>query len=78
MMKDDHKEELNQYNAIDLLSKDIMTIGNISSVTNLDDLFASLMAGDTLILVEGVDQALSASTKGEKNVPSRNLLLKWW
>ncbi|WP_139032041.1 spore germination protein, partial [Priestia megaterium] len=64
MMKDDHKEELNQYNAIDLLSKDIMTIGNISSVTNLDDLFASLMAGDTLILVEGVDQALSASTKG--------------
>jgi spore germination protein KA len=64
MMKDDHKEEINQHNAIDLLSKDIMTIGNISSITNLDDLFASLMAGDTLILVDGVDQALSASTKG--------------
>ncbi|WP_460148795.1 spore germination protein, partial [Priestia megaterium] len=64
MMKDDHKEEINQHNAIDLLSKDIMTIGNISSITNLDDLFASLMAGDTLILVDGVKQALSASTKG--------------
>ncbi|MEH7471306.1 spore germination protein, partial [Priestia megaterium] len=64
MMKDDHKEEINQHNAIDLLSEDMMTIGNISSVTNLDDLFASLMAGDTLILVDGVDQALSASTKG--------------
>ncbi|MED3867207.1 spore germination protein, partial [Priestia megaterium] len=64
MMKDDHKEEINQHNAIDLLSKDIMTIGNISSVTNLEDLFASLMAGDTLILVDGVNQVLSASTKG--------------
>ncbi|MED3855560.1 spore germination protein, partial [Priestia megaterium] len=62
MMKDDHKEEINQHNAIDVLSKDIMTIGNISSITNLDDLFASLMAGDTLILVDGVEQALSAST----------------
>ncbi|WP_280166600.1 spore germination protein [Priestia aryabhattai] len=64
MMKDDHKEEINQYNAIDLLSKDIMTIGNISSITNFGDLFSSLMAGDTLILVDGVDQALGASTKG--------------
>lgn len=64
MMKDDHKEVINQQNAIDLLSKDIMTIGNISSITNLDDLFATLMAGDTLILVDGVDQALSASTQG--------------
>ncbi len=64
MMKDDHKGVINQQNAIDLLSKDIMTIGNISSITNLDDLFASLMAGDTLILVDGVDQALSASTQG--------------
>lgn len=63
-MKDNHKEEVNQHNAIELLSKDIMTIGNISSITNLDDLFASLMAGDTLILVDGVDQVLSASTKG--------------
>jgi spore germination protein KA len=64
MMKDDHKEEINQYNAIDILSKDMMTVGNISSIINLDDLFASLMAGDTVILVDGVDQALSASTKG--------------
>ncbi|MGN7241833.1 spore germination protein [Priestia megaterium] len=64
MMKDDHKKEINQQNAIELLSEDMMTIGNISSITNLDDLLSSLMAGDTLILVDGVDQALSASTKG--------------
>ncbi|WP_259345852.1 spore germination protein, partial [Priestia aryabhattai] len=64
IMKDDHKEEIHQHNALDLLSEDMMTIGNISSVTNFDDLFTSLMAGDTLILVDGVNRALSASTKG--------------
>ncbi|WP_154992550.1 spore germination protein [Priestia megaterium] len=64
MMKDNHKEEINQYNAMGLLSEDIMTVGNITSITNSDDLFCSLMAGDTLILVDGVNQALSASTAG--------------
>ncbi|WP_407545294.1 spore germination protein [Priestia sp. HNGD-A6] len=64
MMKDNHKEEINQYNAMGLLSEDIMTVGNITSITNSDDLFSSLMAGDTLILVDGVNQALSASTAG--------------
>ncbi|MBX9998231.1 MULTISPECIES: spore germination protein [Priestia] len=64
MMKDNHKEEISQYNAMNLLSQDIMTVGNITSITNSNDLFASLMAGDTLILVDGVNQALSASTAG--------------
>lgn len=64
MMKDNHKEEINQNNAMGLLSEDIMTVGNITSITNSDDLFCSLTAGDTLILVDGVNQALSASTAG--------------
>ncbi|MGU3397541.1 spore germination protein [Priestia sp. D51] len=64
IMKDNNKNEINRYNVIDLFSKDIMTIGNISPITNFDDLFGSLMAGDTLILVDGVEQALSASTAG--------------
>jgi spore germination protein KA len=64
MMKDDQKEEVNQHNVIDLLSEDMMTVGNVSSINNWDDLFLALMAGDTLVLVDGVDQALSASTKG--------------
>ncbi|MCP1452366.1 spore germination protein [Priestia megaterium] len=64
IMKDNHKEEIGEHNAIDLLSEDIMTVGNITPITSLDDLFSSLMAGDTLILVDGVNQALSASTEG--------------
>lgn len=64
IMKDNNKNEINRYNVIDLFSKDIMTIGNISPITNFDDLFGALMAGNTLILVDGVEQALSASTAG--------------
>jgi spore germination protein KA len=64
MMKDNHKENLNEHNALDLISEDMMTIGNVSSINNWEDLFLSLMAGDTLVLVDGIDQALNASTKG--------------
>lgn len=64
MMKDDKKSTLNVHNALDLISEDMMTIGNVSPIHNWDDLFSTLMAGDTLVLVDGVNQALSASTKG--------------
>ncbi|GMG76823.1 spore germination protein GerKA [Priestia megaterium] len=64
MMKDDKKSILNEHNALDLISEDMMTIGNVSSIHNWDDLFSTLMAGDTLVLVDGINQALSASTKG--------------
>ncbi|AYE53794.1 spore germination protein (plasmid) [Priestia megaterium NCT-2] len=64
MMKDDKKSILNEHNALDLISEDMMTIGNVSSLHNWDDLFSTLMAGDTLVLVDGINQALSASTKG--------------
>jgi spore germination protein KA len=64
IMKDDSKEKLNQQNALDLISENMITIGNVSSVDNWNDLFLSLMAGDTIVLVDGTDQALSVSTKG--------------
>jgi spore germination protein KA len=64
IMKDDHKETLNQHNALDLISEDMITIGNVSSIDTWNDLFLSLLAGDTLVLVDGTDQALSVDTKG--------------
>jgi spore germination protein KA len=64
MMKDNDKEKLNEHDALNLISEDMMTVGNVSSIKNWDDLFLSLMAGDTLILVDGIGKALSASTKG--------------
>lgn len=64
MMKDDHKEELNEDDAISLISEDMMTVGNMSSTDQWVELFGSLMAGDTIVLVDGTAKALSACTKG--------------
>ena len=64
MMKDDKKTKVNKQNALELISEDMMTIGNVSPIHNWDDLFSTLMAGDTLVLVDGINQVLSASTKG--------------
>ncbi|KPL58444.1 spore germination protein [Rossellomorea vietnamensis] len=64
MMKDDHKEKLNQNDALELISEDMMTVGNVSSITTWDKLFSSLMSGDTLVMVDGIAKALSACTKG--------------
>jgi spore germination protein KA len=64
IMKDNHKETVNKQNAFDLISEDMITIGNVSSINTWNDLFLSLLAGDTLILVDKTDQALSVGTKG--------------
>lgn len=64
MMKDNHKEKLNQNDALELISEDMMTVGNVSSITTWDELFSSLMSGDTLVMVDGIAKALSACTKG--------------
>ena len=64
MMKDDHKEKLNQNDALELISEDMMTVGNVSSITTWDELFSSLMSGDTIVMVDGIAKALSACTKG--------------
>jgi spore germination protein KA len=64
MMKDEHKEKLNEHDALEMISEYMMTIGKVTSFDTWDDLFSSLMAGDTLILVDGIAKALSACTKG--------------
>jgi spore germination protein KA len=69
MMKDDNKEKLIRDDALDLISEDMMSVGNVSSFNTWDDLFSSLMAGDTLVLVDGIAKALSASTKGGEKRP---------
>lgn len=69
MMKDDDKEKLIQEDALDRISEDMMTVGNVSSFTTWDDLFLSLMAGDTLVLVDGIAKALSACTQGGEKRP---------
>ncbi|MFE7083977.1 spore germination protein [Priestia megaterium] len=64
IMKDTTKEQMNEQNALNLLSEDMMTVGNVSIIYKWDDLFSTLMSGNTLVLVDGVNQALDASTRG--------------
>ncbi|TYS90047.1 spore germination protein [Rossellomorea aquimaris] len=64
MMKDDDKEQLNEHDALERISEDMMTVGNVLSLNTWEDLFSSLMAGDTLILIDGISKALSACTRG--------------
>ncbi|WP_175991524.1 spore germination protein [Bacillus sp. Marseille-Q1617] len=69
MMKDDDKEKVIQEDALDRISEDMMTVGNVSSFNTWDDLFLSLMAGDTIVLVDGIAKALSACTQGGEKRP---------
>ena len=64
IMKDEHKETVNQQNAFDLISEDMITIGKVLSIDTWNGLFLSLLSGDTLILVDGTEQALSVDSKG--------------
>ncbi|MFE7084038.1 spore germination protein [Priestia megaterium] len=64
IMKDTTKEQMNEQNALNLLSEDMMTVGNVSIIYKWEDLFSTLMSGNTLLLVDGVNQALDASTRG--------------
>jgi spore germination protein KA len=64
MMKDNEKEKVNEHNALELISEDMMAVSNVTFIHNWNDLFSALMAGDTLVLVDGIDQALGAGTQG--------------
>ncbi|PNE07707.1 spore germination protein [Priestia megaterium] len=64
LMKDNQKNDLNDQNALELISEDIVTIGNVSFADNWDDLLSSLMSGDSLLIVDGINRVLSVSTQG--------------
>jgi len=64
LMKDNQKTELNDQNALELISEDIVTIGNVSFADNWNDLLSSLMSGDSLLIVDGISRVLSVSTQG--------------
>ena len=64
LMKDNQKNDLNDQNALELISEDIVTIGNVSFADNWNDLLSSLMSGDSLLIVDGINRVLSVSTQG--------------
>ncbi|AUO10645.1 spore germination protein [Priestia megaterium] len=65
MMKDDvFSEPITPQNAFTLLKEDVVGIGDVSILHTWSEIFPALMSGDTLILIDGNNHAMSAGTKG--------------
>lgn len=57
-------EMLYQQDELDEFTKEFISLGSVHPVTNWDELFLTLMSGDTIILIDGSSKAWSASAKG--------------
>lgn len=65
MMKDDvFSEPITPQNAFTLLKEDVVGIGDVAILHMWSEVFPALMSGDTLILIDGNNHAMSAGTKG--------------
>ncbi|MBO1000960.1 spore germination protein [Bacillus sp. SD075] len=70
IMKNPHlKEKLLPQEALEVISKDVVSLGGVETVTNWEKLFLSLLSGDSIIFVDGINIALVASTKGGERRP---------
>jgi len=58
------KEKLLPHEVLDVISKDVVSLGGVETVTDWEQLFLSLLSGDSIIFVDGINIALVASTKG--------------
>ncbi|MFC9600099.1 spore germination protein [Peribacillus butanolivorans] len=65
IMKNPHlKEKLLPQEALDVISEDVVSLGGVETVTDWEKLLLSLLSGDSIIFVDGVNKALVASTRG--------------
>lgn len=65
IMKNPHlKEKLLPKEALDVISEDVVSLGGVETVTDWEKLLLSLLSGDSIIFVDGVNKALVASTRG--------------
>ncbi|MCU9612307.1 spore germination protein [Caldibacillus lycopersici] len=59
-----NKEIIPVESLFDRIEKKFLTIANVSSIYAWDELFPSLLAGEAIILIDGLAKALSTSTRG--------------
>ncbi|MCR2821549.1 spore germination protein [Lederbergia panacisoli] len=64
IMKNQEKYSGSSHHILDLLAGHGVTLGGLNIVSHWDELFQSLMDGDTLIIADGEEKALTASTRG--------------
>ncbi|WP_374722962.1 spore germination protein [Peribacillus tepidiphilus] len=49
---------------IEIIAEEVIALGSVKTVSDWDELFLSLMSGETIILFDGNEKVLSAGTKG--------------
>ncbi|KQU24239.1 spore gernimation protein KB [Bacillus sp. Leaf13] len=65
IMKNPHlKEKLLPKEALDVISEEVVSLGGVETVTDWEKLLLSLLSGDSIIFVDGINKALVASTRG--------------
>lgn len=64
LKKQELHEKVMQQEDFETLAEDVLAIGNIKPVKKWNELFSSLMSGETIIFIDTVNGALSADTKG--------------
>lgn len=57
-------ERLSEKKSLEFLVDEVVPLGTVKIMNNWDELFTSLMSGESIILADGVAEALSADTKG--------------
>ncbi|WP_404406876.1 spore germination protein [Jeotgalibacillus malaysiensis] len=58
------QKQLVQQEVIEMIAEDVIALGGIKKVSDWDGLFTELMSGNTIVLIEGTKEALSAGTQG--------------
>ncbi|MEC1520531.1 spore germination protein [Neobacillus niacini] len=59
-----HRTVHNSRPLFEILLEDVVALGDVKEITDWENLFLSLMSGESIILVDGSHKALSASTRG--------------
>ncbi|OES46609.1 spore germination protein [Domibacillus iocasae] len=58
------QEKIMPNEALDIITEEAVALGGVKSVQDWEELFTVLMAGNTILLIDGINKALSASTQG--------------
>ncbi|OAH58045.1 MULTISPECIES: spore germination protein [Bacillaceae] len=58
------QENLDLQGMMELIADKVIPLGQVQSMRNQEEIVGSLMAGNTIILIDGIDEALSAGTQG--------------
>lgn len=67
LMYDSHlfdDENLSSVNDIDTIKKTMISVGDVSKTSSLDEIINNCLSGDTIFLIDGSREALLISTKG--------------